>query len=177
MGAAAGAIVPGRGTLIGALCPAICRAGRREDSGDLSAGCLLRSLGRQRSSWATSWPSTWRSTFELGDERLHLTPRVYATQEALDADAAPCCCWPNRRHWSQRSCPRYNPSLWPAPGGERTRLVVLTSSAIRVFRASRQQAVLCPAAGKSQAFTENLLFEAGWRWRATAWSRRTLARC
>ena len=69
----------------------------------------------------------------LGDERLRLTPQVYATQEALDADAARTVLLLAVTAGHRRGCPRYNPSLWRRRAGGRTRLVVLTSGAIRVL--------------------------------------------
>ena len=96
-----------------------------------------------------------------GDERLHLTPRVYATQEALDADAARTVLLLAESTLVAARLSSLQPVAVAAPGGgSETRLVVLTSSAIRVLSELRGNKLFFALPLENpQAFTENLLFE------------------
>lgn len=96
-----------------------------------------------------------------GEQRLRLTPRVYATQEALDADAPRIALLLAESPLVAARLSSLQPVAVVAPGGNsETRLLVLASSSIRVLAELRGHKLFSALPLENpQSFVENLLFE------------------
>lgn len=96
-----------------------------------------------------------------GDEPLRLTPRVYATQEALDADSARIVLLLAESPLIAARLSTLQPVAVVAPGGSsETRLAVLASPAIRTLADLRGSKLFYALPLENpQSFAENLLFE------------------
>ncbi len=118
-------------------------------------------LGNELAQQVSQSLSQGQSAGGAGEPRPRLTPRVYATQEALDADAPRIALLLAESPLVAARLSSLQPVAVVAPGGNsETRLLVLASSSIRVLAELRGHKLFSALPLENpQSFVENLLFE------------------